>query len=223
METRTMTHAALALGLLLLSAPLAAAHDEAHEEALALAGITRAERLVVIDSRGLVIGVPDGASVGYPAVLAVALRVGHQLIQLGVASEGFVATEPILAFTSTDCTGVPYLMTRAGYVGLLPPVVLSGPGNTLFVPAPGATVHNRHVASVRTPVDDRWPTGCNAFPLSPAFVIEAHEVVDLNTLFVPPFALDARPASLPRHTHRQTRGHQTGPGLLLDAATGKHW
>ena len=93
-------------------------------------------------------------------------------------------TAPSLAFQSTDCTGTPYI--RAASNSLLDSVTATGdPGLTVYVQQPGQPVQ---AITVGSETINLQPTECQmhsqtiqAFPAVP--------LIDLNTLFTPPFSI----------------------------------
>ena len=101
--------------------------------------------------------------------------------------DGFESSDD-LAFESTDCSGPPYLISsESGGPSLFAAASIAPPGHTLYVEDTGASSRSINVGSTLPSVD-----GCGAF--SPPFAMEAIPaltMVDLDTLFTPPFRLVA--------------------------------
>ncbi len=98
-------------------------------------------------------------------------------------------------YTSLDCTGTPYLSMNAiniNYKGITQtPVGITSPGQTVHLPQSGSTPVTIQVQSYW--LDD---THCGNFsPPNSVFeyVIEAYPLVNLNTMFTPPFKVVVKP------------------------------
>jgi hypothetical protein len=137
--------------------------------------------LVVVDSTGKnigpVLGIDD--TLRYAVV---AFTVNGFTFALSVDSMAFTGSDRTLLFESTDCTGTPYLFSNV--VTLLPVVVVSVPGSTVY--RADDTTEPIFINS-RTGADTP-PGVCESLPQTQESIGSiAIPVVDLSTLFTPPF------------------------------------
>jgi hypothetical protein len=152
------------------------------------------EKLVVVDANGKQVGTVVGSRVNR---VTIALRVNGRHVLLNVDSAvdtpvfpgTTLLVPPIrgfggVSFESRDCSGPPFLFQSGN--GLLDSGFVAPPGLTLYLPTvPGA-------APTPIALSSYWGTGgCRTQEppvLSNAYV-PAVAVVDLLTLFTPPFRL----------------------------------
>ena len=143
-------------------------------------------QVVVVDSKGKTVGAVFGGS---RARVTVLLEVEQHLAAVEVARDRFYPGN--LCFESENCLGTPWLCAGFSPVydppGLLSPAVIRPPGQTLYVPAPGTQLERRTIRSSLKP-DDVCET--NEFT---GYMLPLHPLLDLNTVFTPPFSLKTMP------------------------------
>lgn len=163
--------------------------------ALALSGILFARQaqvrpvreVVVVDSKGKVVGATfvSGRAIPRPTVL---LQLEQHLVAVEVARDRFYPAN--LLFESPDCLGTPWLF--GGHPTYEPPGLLSAsvvapPGQTLYVQTPGAQLELRTIQSSLQPDD---VCAKNDFT---TYMLPAQPLIDLDTVFTPPFSLRTTP------------------------------
>lgn len=146
--------------------------------------------IVVVDANGTPVG---------PAVLhrddrdgfevSVVLQRATQIFYLGVRFDTWLDSEDMIGFTSLDCTGLPFLVASSGPPSLFTMAGLGAPGTTLYLGGNGSVRQFVHIHSVLR----RW--GCEMLTMLGVDAMPAEPVVDLETLFVPPFRLAPAPAA----------------------------
>lgn len=149
-------------------------------------------RVVVVDSNGKIVGATlGGTSIiapGNPEIRAtVLLDIDQHLVAVNVARDRLYAGV-ILLFDSEGCTGNAWYVTdSSGLPPLLPRAVIGPPGRTVYVERQDAPVQTVMTKS-------RFINGneCVNFTFSLP-VVPAQPLVDLLTVFTPPFSLRAAP------------------------------
>jgi len=154
--------------------------------------VTIPSGFLVIDSVGkevgLVLGVrphSDVSDYNLVSEVKVALIIDGTMLVAEVYETGFAVNWKDVLFTSTDCNGNPYLRMRSDFGDF---GVIGGPAQTFFRP-------------IGPPVDPGIPfqsmlsagAGPECGLVSPPIrgaLVPAERVVDLGSLFVPPFKLE---------------------------------
>ena len=143
---------------------------------------------VVVDANNRVIGRADLGDVARGSDLNLLFQVGEQVFALEVQAAGWRRGEASsLLFESTDCSGQPFISAT---MEILTPAFVSPPGNTVYLPIPGSAMQTINPRSERdrdgqcSPVSFFEPS---AFP--------AQAVINLDTLFTPPFRVQIEAGS----------------------------
>ena len=157
---------------------------------------------VVVDSKGKTVGATIGG-VGlvtsrftrgtqiHPTVL---LRVGQHLVAVNVDRDRFFGGT--LFFESPDCSDTPWFpdppLELGGRRSLLPQTAIELPGQTLYVEKPGAV---SPTVTLRSRRGEGFSSCVGENSYSPITVpaVQAQPLVDLLTVFTPPFSLRAAP------------------------------
>lgn len=153
------------------------------------------DALVVVDANGKKVGTVTDIGLTLTGA-AVVFEVDGFLFALFITQGSFIGTFTFFQFESTDCTGTPFIGSSTGL--LLHGVAVFPPGMTVYRPDPTATprtITSRSemgnagscIVITRT-IPDRSP----AFPL-----------IDLSTLFTPPFSVKVatNQDQFQNHTH----------------------
>lgn len=133
-------------------------------------------------------------SAGYPngSSPIVALKFGGHVFTVEVLRHQLSGNlSDLLYFQSQDCTGTPYLR---GYLGapalfgdqadVLLAAHVSAPGKTVYLPVPGSISQSRSVQS------SWWRDGvCQLGGDAGLLSVPAFPLIDLNTVFTPPFSV----------------------------------
>jgi len=151
-----------------------------------------AKDLIVVDAKGKEIGpvISVSDSLQYPLVqLTVnSFKFVVRVFSNGVSDDGFTAgrevsgSEDILWFESANCTGTPYMPKNPERV--MPDIIVSGPGSTVYRPGDtGVTVFANSLL-----MGNGHPGGdCVQQTQGVGLLFRALPVIDLSTLFTPPF------------------------------------
>ena len=143
--------------------------------------------LTVVDAHGTEVGplisayAPGPSS--SPVLGMVAFRVDHQPFALIVSRLQISGGSSGPYFFSPNCSGEPWI---EGGTTLIPLGAVSAPGHTVYAPEPGAT------RQIFNPFDGSRldPDGtCQAFN-GPIGLLAARPLVELDTLFTPPFSVE---------------------------------
>ena len=151
--------------------------------------------VIVVDSKGKAVGATIGGislitvhSVrGTQVNPTVLLRVGQHLAAVNVDRDRFYGGT--LYFQSENCTGTPWFRVplSEGRPSLLPRVAVGPPGQTLYIETPGAASQEIPVNS-KMDEDLSCPSWVTTIPAIPG-----QALVNLLTVFTPPFSLRAAP------------------------------
>ncbi|MBI3030257.1 MAG: hypothetical protein HYY64_12165 [Candidatus Rokubacteria bacterium] len=141
--------------------------------------------MTVVDSVGTQIGGVVGLTFdGSQRVLAnVVLQQDGRMIALIVYPDHFEGTGPSLSYESTDCTGTP--LFDGDFNTMILPGTIEGPGSTVYVPDT-STPPQALTAKSLLQLGMCFPVP-GGFGLPSA--IPAVPLVDLDTLYTPPFSL----------------------------------
>jgi len=133
--------------------------------------------VVVLDALGVEVGrVIDVTN----DTVKIPLRMNGHTFTLFADKEGFFRNDQFPLFESSDCSGTP-LMARPT-PSLFSTVTVGSPGHTVYLPDPDASFQNILIKSVLK------PNGCDLqLPIRTFLVVPAIPLVDLDTLFTPPF------------------------------------
>jgi hypothetical protein len=154
------------------------------------------EQPVVVEAHGAPLG--GVVALNGPTAM-VLINVGGGLFSLNVLQDQLLGTGGPLYFTTNDCTGTPYITFQQP--GLSTPSVLAAPGNSLYAAVPSATPRPILALSVLLPsIPGGPPLSCQSTTPPPppgappppppqVFAIAASRLVDLNTVFTPPFSI----------------------------------
>jgi hypothetical protein len=148
--------------------------------------------LTVVDAKGTKVGELFGVSGPFSSGGLMVFEVDQRLVVLGVDALGLSASGATVVFQSATCTGLPFLMLIDNQLAILPRNFfavrgIGGPGHILYLEHPEAEPF------VLDPFSG-WrlnPDGiCSPTSRSDAVtLIQAQPVVDLDTLFTPPFSV----------------------------------
>jgi hypothetical protein len=155
------------------------------------------EQPAVVDAHGDPLG--GVVALNGPAA-TVLIDVGGGVFSLNVLPTQLQGTGGALFFITPNCTGTPYIMFQPP--ALSTPSVLAAPGNSLYTAVPNATPLPITALSTLPPsIPGGPPLSCFTFPTTAppgapppppppqVFAIAAMRVVDLNTVFTPPFRI----------------------------------
>ena len=129
----------------------------------------------------------------------VLIDLGGRPFSLNVLPTQLLGTGGPLYFTTTNCTGIPYITFQPP--GLSTPSVLAAPSNSLYAAVPNATPLFITALSLLLPsIPGGPPSSCpsttpppppGAPPLLPpqVFAVAALRLVDLSIAFTPPFRI----------------------------------
>ena len=161
--------------------------------------------VVVVDSRGKVVGAAVGGvglgasgSITRPMSL-VLIRMDQELVAIGVGPMGFHGGS--LTYESANCQGTPWFIVGENPLpavedmSFLPAVAIASPGQTLYRVAPGASPRTLTVRSVFSGYAKCRPAWGEPFVGHPRdfVVLPTEPVLDLSTVYTPPFSLKALP------------------------------
>jgi|SRR6266850_6409458 len=144
--------------------------------------------ITVVDAHGVIVG--DLFSSDLFSGNVMAFEVDQRPFVLRVTPVGLAGTSTSVVFNSNNCSGPPFIWLRDTTtvpLSLLPASAVAGPGHTLYLEDPEADplVLNAFSGS-------RWPPGGPCAPLAvsdPSVLLPVEPVVDLDTLFTPPFSV----------------------------------
>lgn len=157
-------------------------------------------RVVIVDSKGKTVGsilggvgfnikVIGGVPPNLGIRFVVLLEVDEQVVPVAVFRDRFSGGGGLF-FESENCLGTPWLITNTSPnepPNLLPQVAIGPPGQTLYVETPGASPQSVTTKSLLV----GFSTCSNqTFQLS---LLPAQALVNLETVFTPPFSLRAAP------------------------------
>lgn len=139
--------------------------------------------LTVVDSVGNVVGYVTGFTFdGSQRVLPnIVLQQNGLRVGLMVTPNGFEGSGGSLAFARADCQEQAFL--AGDFNTLILPATIEAPGSTVYVPNPTAApgpVTARSLLQLGT---------CFSFEFGLPLAVPALPLVDLNTLFTPPFSI----------------------------------
>ena len=170
-----------AMGLLL---PLAASAQK----------LRPVQQLAVYDADGKKVGVVTGAESAFGEFVPLApFKVDDVPFMLLVFREGISGKKNVV-WETADCSGTPSLTFFSPQRGSLPLVGVGLPGSTVYVEdGPARTITVRSFSTPPVPLDGRFPQPSQCYsqgftPWSEASV-PARPLIDMNTLFKPPFTV----------------------------------
>jgi hypothetical protein len=139
--------------------------------------------MMVVDSAGSVVGSVTGFTFDGPQRVLpnVVLQKDGLLVGLMVGPGGIEASGGSLAFDQAGCQGKAYLY--APFATLILPGTIEGPGQTLYVPDPSAT------PGLVTAQSQLLTGTCYTYQFDLPSAVPAIPLVDLDTLYTPPFSL----------------------------------
>jgi hypothetical protein len=155
----------------------------------------REDKLVVVDANGKQVGTVVGAMINQVTIaLSVNGRSVLLEVTLAVESQEFPNAGSLLSpirgvgslrFESRDCTGPPFLSRPANR--LLDWGAIAPPGLTLYLPEASGAVPRRIAANSHRSYRDCWTL---EYPTVSGPYVPAVAIVDLLTLFTPPFRVE---------------------------------
>jgi len=149
----------------------------------ASAAVRPINRLVVFDAKGVTLGAVF-FDVNQPEVV---LEINGRLLSIR-ADRNRLFAEGALLFESSDCTGSPLTDPATDFV--LPFAAIAPPGTTVYLPQQGATPQP---ITANSAFNSAPTFGCEQIsPPATFLLVSAVAVIDLDTLFTPPFSV--RPA-----------------------------
>ena len=139
--------------------------------------------MMVVDSAGSIVGSVTGFTFDGPQRILpnVVLQKDGLLVGLTVGPGGLEASGGSLAFDQPGCQGKAYL--SGPFDTLILPGTIEGPGQTVYVPDPSAP------AGLVTAQSFLQIGTCFTFPFALPSAVPAIPLVDLDTLYTPPFSL----------------------------------
>jgi len=154
--------------------------------------------LEVVDALGEVVGkiISIEETGGAPTVVFVAFRVDNFTFVLRLFNDKFKGSidrvggvgpsSQGVAFDTDNCTGTPFIAfnSSAAHNSLLPTTQVTGPGNIVYTPQPGAASQLPTLRSIRRENGD-----CDPIVLDTTRVVPALVIVNMNTLYQFPFTL----------------------------------
>lgn len=157
---------------------------------LLLASEATAQRVVdeatLVDANGKQIGTLHVSSRDDDPFVLIELD-DHSIVHVAASPGGFaVASNTYIYWASADCSGQAYAYVRQGL--LVPPAPVGPPGATLY--QSGSSTSTVQVYSTVAPGGTGGCQSCAmalSCPTGPAPLVPLTPVVDLNTLFTPPF------------------------------------
>jgi hypothetical protein len=138
--------------------------------------------LTVVDAHGTKVGKLLTISSNDSGILA--FEVDRRPFLLRVSQQNLSGTSAIV-YDSSDCSGPPFIATSP--TPLFSPSGVSAPGHTLYLPEPDAepVIINPSGSSELTENGTCVPRA--GAGLSPVLFVPAQPIIDLDTLFTPPF------------------------------------
>jgi hypothetical protein len=145
--------------------------------------------LTVVDAHGTKVGQVISLRT-LPTILVftavVAFEVAQQPFVLLVSPSGYNASGPAVFFASGNCSGTPLVSAQLVVISIIELAAVSAPGHTVYLSDPDATPQ-RFIPFVGTQLA---PDGtCQPANFDNIEMLAARPVVDLDTLFVPPFSV----------------------------------
>jgi hypothetical protein len=139
--------------------------------------------VAVVDAKGVKVGdVFSLVDICCGLIGAVAFEVNKEIFVVLVSPQGFTADEPnVVLFTSSDCSSPPFVVAEGGPT-LFPAAAVTAPGSTVYLAEPDATFE--HLANSWRLVSDG-----SCVPFGELGALPAHVVINLDTLFTPPFSV----------------------------------
>ena len=145
-------------------------------------------QLTVVDSHGKVLGhVMGGLGVGIllEPWLPVFLKLDDRLVRVNVAKDRLAAGA--LYFDLPLCQGIPQIYVSSNTAEpLVTPTAIGLPGYTIYVPQPEAVSQLKTIESYHDGI------GCNRYHAA-LHLRPAEPLLDLGTVFTPPFSLRTIP------------------------------
>lgn len=133
----------------------------------------------VVDANGKLIG----TATSHDTLGVMAFRIGGQVFSVIVQGDGFEKNGQFF-FESPDttCSGIPLIDVNQN--DFLTPVIIAPPGSTVYAPDPQAVAQTITVGSALTAEGS-----CFSFGGWTASVVPVVALVDLDTVFTPPFTV----------------------------------
>lgn len=147
--------------------------------------------LTVVDSTGTTLGRVVGTPSFWGVSVSVPFRIEGQLFVLNVAINDYFGNEDDdeVLFESADCSGQPFLDDPEDFgtdpLPILPVVAVNAPGNTVYLQVRGSAAETRLIQSG---LHENGNCYTDPDPFERR-VVPALTVVDMDTLFTPPFSV----------------------------------
>lgn len=159
--------------------------------------------LIVVDAKGKKVGdvisffinIDSDTQLSMVYLPIIFLNINNHIITLTVFSTYFRGNiEDGVFYKSTDCSGIPFVRDVVGLatniLHPLPLIAVNSPGNTVYIADPNSIpVKNPNIQSGRRA--DNHLCQSTGFGDN-TFFIQATPLIDLNTLFTPPFSVQGR-------------------------------
>ena len=165
-------------------------------------------QLEIVDSAGQVVG--HHASNMFEGTLSAMLEVDQKFYLVAVSRNGFFSFGRFF-YTQPNCQGQAWLDAEEGTCGgMCTSSEVGAPGQTLYAPDPAVPPQTMTFLSL---LDSR---GCSSAFGQSALAARAVPVIDLNTVFTPPFSLRSGVAQPPQPPGLPlcTSGTPPGPGWV---------
>lgn len=139
-------------------------------------GLKPVSKLNVLDANKKLVGVADLA-VGNVQVI---FQLGNLTFTVAVRDDHFAGGD-FLRFESADCSGTPW-MTPVSHL-LLSNAAIQSPGNTVYIPDPVIA------PQIIIPRSVSFEGACSGWSSFGELLVPAQPVIDLLTVFTPPFTV----------------------------------
>ena len=144
-------------------------------------------QVVVVDSKGKIVGNTDGGMIGdyFSGRATILLKVDERLFAVRVVKNTLFGFP--LYFRFTNCQGQPWYPVASADQPLWPTAAIFTPGMSVYLPRLDAVVEQITYQSVW-----QWDGGCRNLSNTTA-LIPAEPLIDLDTVFTPPFSVRTIP------------------------------
>jgi hypothetical protein len=140
-------------------------------------------------------GVEVGPLIGDPRSPYVILRAHDRIFSVPIRTEGF-GSDHLLLFALPDCAGPPFRNANTVRTRLVPPAVIYAPGSTIYLDDASGLVQSMISRSHGLGFIPPGKPQCVNQLIDVVDAVPAVPIIDLDTLFTPPFSIrDRRPGN----------------------------